>query len=152
HRTRQSVLNRCEQHIGIAFGDRVKGGFERGARDGCNVFSQKLKRCRFAKGAGFALKSHARLSRLQDHEMPPLYAVRYTFNRQMEQKNMSRIMTKPEPDEYASFYGTYVSLVQGNDILAVLESQRLQTMQFFAARSEREGNFRYAPDKWSVKE
>jgi uncharacterized damage-inducible protein DinB len=65
---------------------------------------------------------------------------------------MSRIITKPEPDEYAPYYGTYISLVQGNDILTVLEAQRMQTIQLFAARSEREGNFRYAPDKWTVKE
>jgi uncharacterized damage-inducible protein DinB len=33
-----------------------------------------------------------------------------------------------------------------------MESQRLHMLQLLSARSEREGNFRYAPDKWSVKE
>lgn len=59
---------------------------------------------------------------------------------------------RPAPGEYASFYEKYVSLVTGDDILGALESQRLQTAQLLAPRSEREGNFRYAPDKWSVKE
>jgi uncharacterized damage-inducible protein DinB len=61
-------------------------------------------------------------------------------------------LTRPEPGEYAPFYETYVSLVPGGDVIAQLESQRLQTAQLFAASSERDGNFRYAPGKWSIKE
>ena len=60
--------------------------------------------------------------------------------------------TRPESNEYAPYYEKYVSLVTAKDIVSGLEAQRLQTMQLFAARSERDGNFRYAPDKWSVKE
>jgi uncharacterized damage-inducible protein DinB len=59
---------------------------------------------------------------------------------------------RPQPDEYAPFYEKYVSLITSDDILGVLEAQRLQMAQLLGARSEREGNFRYAPDKWSVKE
>jgi uncharacterized damage-inducible protein DinB len=61
-------------------------------------------------------------------------------------------ITRPEPGEYAPYYDMYISLVQGHDILGILEAQRMQMAQMFAARSEREGNFRYAPDKWTVKE
>jgi hypothetical protein len=61
-------------------------------------------------------------------------------------------MVRPGPGEYAPFYETYVSKVQGGDVIAQLESQRLQTAQFFAASTERDGNFRYAPGKWSIKE
>jgi hypothetical protein len=61
-------------------------------------------------------------------------------------------LDRPESGEYAAYYEKYVSLVPGNDAVAALESQRLQAMQLFAGRSERDGNFRYAPDKWSVKE
>jgi hypothetical protein len=43
-------------------------------------------------------------------------------------------------------------LVPGDDAVAVLEAQRLHMMQMLSARSEREGNFRYGSDKWSVKE
>ncbi len=59
---------------------------------------------------------------------------------------------KPEASEYAPYFERYISLVQGDDVVAALEAQRLHMMQMLAARSEREGNFRYAPDKWSVKE
>jgi hypothetical protein len=62
------------------------------------------------------------------------------------------VITRPESGEYAPYYEKYISLVKGNDILGILEGQRLQTAQIFGARSEREGNFRYAPDKWTVKE
>ena len=62
------------------------------------------------------------------------------------------VSSRPEASEYASFYERYVSKVAGKDIVAILEAQRLQMAQLFAARSEREGNFRYAPGKWTVKE
>ena len=61
-------------------------------------------------------------------------------------------MKRPEPTEYADFYANYVSKVPGSDVLGVLESQRLQMLQMFAGRSERDGSFRYAPGKWTVKE
>ena len=61
-------------------------------------------------------------------------------------------MKRPEPTEFAEFYAGYVSEVPGSDVLSVLESQRVQMLQLFAARSERDGSFRYAPGKWTVKE
>jgi len=59
---------------------------------------------------------------------------------------------KPAPSEYASHFETYVSLVPSTDIVSALEAQRLQMAQMLAGCSERDGNFRYAQDKWSVKE
>ena len=72
---------------------------------------------------------------------------RYTMR--MEPKKAA---VRPLPGEYAPYYETYISLVKSDDILATLEAQRLLSAQLFAARSERDGNFRYAPDKWTVKE
>jgi hypothetical protein len=59
---------------------------------------------------------------------------------------------RPERDEYVPYYEKYIALVSGNDAVNALETQCSRTMQFFAGRSEREGNFRYAPDKWTVKD
>ena len=59
---------------------------------------------------------------------------------------------RPAPGEYAPYYETYISKVKGSDIVGILEVQRLQVAQLFAAHSERDGNFRYAPDKWTIKE
>jgi len=61
-------------------------------------------------------------------------------------------LVRPGPTEYPSYFEKYVSKVQGGDVLSQLESQRVQTAQLFAASTERDGNFRYAPDKWTIKE
>ncbi len=61
-------------------------------------------------------------------------------------------MKRPEATEYPEYYANYISKVPGTDVLGVLESQRLQMLQLFAGRSERDGSFRYAPGKWTVKE
>ncbi len=61
-------------------------------------------------------------------------------------------IARPEPGEYAPYYDRYISLVAGTDILATLDAQRRQTMLLLSGRDESEGNFRYAPDKWSAKE
>lgn len=59
---------------------------------------------------------------------------------------------RPQAGEYAPYYDRYISLVQGDDILTVLEQQRRQTMLLLSGRSESEGGFRYAPGKWTAKE
>jgi len=61
-------------------------------------------------------------------------------------------LTRPEPGEYVAYYEKYIALVPGADVTGALEAQRVRTMQLFAGRSEREGNFRYAPEKWTVKD
>jgi uncharacterized damage-inducible protein DinB len=62
------------------------------------------------------------------------------------------LQARPDTHEYAPYYETYISLVPGSDVLSVLEAQRVQMVRLFAGRSERDGNFRYAPGKWTVKE
>ena len=62
------------------------------------------------------------------------------------------VIARPEPGEYAPYYDRYISLVAGADILTALDAQRRQTMLLLSGKDEEEGNFRYAPDKWSAKE
>ena len=64
---------------------------------------------------------------------------------------------RPQSGEYAPYYERYISLVHhnetpGNDILAALEDQRRQMVLLLCGRAEADGDFRYAPDKWSLKE
>jgi hypothetical protein len=59
---------------------------------------------------------------------------------------------RPEPGEYAPYYEKYISLVPGTDILGTLEAQRRQMLILLCGRDDKEGDFRYAPGKWSVKE
>jgi uncharacterized damage-inducible protein DinB len=61
-------------------------------------------------------------------------------------------IARPEPGEYAPYYERYISLVPGSDSLGTLDAQRRQTMVLLCGRDESEGDFRYAPDKWSAKE
>jgi hypothetical protein len=59
---------------------------------------------------------------------------------------------KPESSEYSGYAAKYVSLIPEGDILARLEQQRRDMVLLLSCRSEEDGNFRYAPDKWSVKQ
>lgn len=61
-------------------------------------------------------------------------------------------MKRPEAGEFAEYYGPYIAKVPGTDVQGVLESERLQMLRLFAGRSERDGNFRFAPGKWTIKE
>lgn len=61
-------------------------------------------------------------------------------------------IARPEPSEYNPYHEGYISLVEGDDILAALDAQRRQTMLLLCGRDEADGDLRYAPDKWSVKE
>ena len=64
----------------------------------------------------------------------------------------SSFLSRPEPGEYAPYYDRYISLIPGSDILGTLDTQRRQMMLLLSGRSESDGNFRYAPDKWNAKE
>ncbi len=63
----------------------------------------------------------------------------------------SAVITRPESGEYAPYYDKYISLVPEGDILVVLEKQLPVTLAQLA-RSESDGDFRYAPGKWTAKE
>jgi hypothetical protein len=60
--------------------------------------------------------------------------------------------TRPAPGDYPVYSEQYISLVTGDNILDSLVTQLKQTTTLFSGRSERDGNFRYAPGKWTVKE
>jgi hypothetical protein len=62
---------------------------------------------------------------------------------------------RPQPGEYAPYYDRYISLVPGNDDLAALtalENQRRQMLLLLSGCTEVDGDLRYAPEKWSLKE
>ena len=61
-------------------------------------------------------------------------------------------IARPQPGEYAPYYDRYISLVPGSDILATLDAQRRQMLLLLSGREEADGDFRYAPDKWTAKE
>lgn len=61
-------------------------------------------------------------------------------------------ISRPEATEYAPYYDKYVSLIKDGDILTTLNQQLDQSLALLANISEERANFRYGPDKWSIKE
>jgi hypothetical protein len=61
-------------------------------------------------------------------------------------------MHRPQPDEYNPYYGKYISLVEADDIVNALTTQGNETTALLSKLTESQGNHRYAPDKWSVKQ
>lgn len=59
---------------------------------------------------------------------------------------------RPDATEYAPYYGKYVSLVPDADILASLSEQLGETLALLQSIPEAQADFRYAPDKWSIRE
>ena len=58
----------------------------------------------------------------------------------------------PKEDEYMPYYSKYISLVPEGGIVELLKEQLSKTQSWLRGLSEAQGDYRYAPDKWSVKE
>jgi len=59
---------------------------------------------------------------------------------------------RPYAGDYALSYGKYIALVPGGDFLEILASQLQDTRALLSPLNDAQGDFRYAPGKWSVKE
>jgi uncharacterized damage-inducible protein DinB len=60
-------------------------------------------------------------------------------------------MAPPQPDEHSPYYTRYVSLVPRAEIVGILQQQAEDT-EALRSLSDEEACFRYAPDKWSIKQ
>lgn len=58
----------------------------------------------------------------------------------------------PETDEYAPYYGRYISQVPAGDLVEVMEAQAAAFTGCLGGLDEAAANFRYAPGKWTLKE
>ena len=58
----------------------------------------------------------------------------------------------PDRTEAAEYYFTYINQVPAGDILTTLEAQESDARSLFETISEERSAFRYAADKWSIKE
>lgn len=61
-------------------------------------------------------------------------------------------MTKPQPEEYALFYKSYVALIDEENVLETLASNQQKTYDFFLSLPAEKADFAYAEGKWSIKE
>jgi uncharacterized damage-inducible protein DinB len=62
------------------------------------------------------------------------------------------IHTKPEANEYASYYEKYVSLVAEADVVETLKRQLDDTLALLRVVPEERGGDAYEPGKWSIKQ
>lgn len=62
------------------------------------------------------------------------------------------MIRKPQSSEYNSYYEPYVSKLEDENVLSTLRGQLSSVPDFFGGLSEEQVEYRYASDKWSVKE
>ncbi len=59
---------------------------------------------------------------------------------------------RPAATEYAPYQQVYIDLVPEEDIVSALEKQGRETAALLHMISDEKASFRYAPEKWSVKQ
>jgi hypothetical protein len=59
---------------------------------------------------------------------------------------------RPGTTEYAPYYDKYVELVPDGDIAETLARQIDESLTTYRAVTEEQSRFRYAPDKWTLKQ
>lgn len=65
----------------------------------------------------------------------------------------SRLLTeRPGPTEYVSYFARYIGLVPDGDLLQMMERQLSETLNLLRGLPPAKAEFRYAPDKWSIKQ
>lgn len=58
----------------------------------------------------------------------------------------------PAGDEFDSYYQGYIDLVKNKQLSLILRQQRAQMLELLDGLSEEQAEYRYAPEKWSIKE
>jgi hypothetical protein len=59
---------------------------------------------------------------------------------------------RPEQNEAASQYFLYIDRIAGNDVISALETQTEEASAFLRGISEAKSLYRYAPEKWSIRQ
>lgn len=61
-------------------------------------------------------------------------------------------LSRPDAAEYAAHFTPYIGLVPDGSLPDLLREQAKLVKELFGAIREEDGDYRYAPDKWTVKE
>ncbi len=61
-------------------------------------------------------------------------------------------MNRPKENEFAEDYNNYVSKIDGNDLMSILESQPAELRSVISPLPEEKGTFAYEEGKWTIKE
>jgi uncharacterized damage-inducible protein DinB len=65
---------------------------------------------------------------------------------------LQSIIGRPQREEAAAYYFSYIDQTVGDDPLVLTENQLEKALQFFPAISEEKSMHRYAPGKWSIRQ
>lgn len=60
--------------------------------------------------------------------------------------------TRPAEGEFLSYYGTYIAQVPDGDVIESMTNHLGDTLSLIRSLDESDGDKRYAPDKWSIRE
>lgn len=66
--------------------------------------------------------------------------------------NIIFMIGRPSSSEAAPYYFNYINRVTGDNILSTLQSQMDETLPFLQNISEEKSLYRYAPEKWSIRQ
>ncbi|MCH8902642.1 MAG: DinB family protein [Bacteroidetes bacterium] len=61
-------------------------------------------------------------------------------------------MPKPSASEYPEYYEHYIGLVKDDDLNTALKNNQQATHEFLIAIPEERGDYKYAPEKWTLKQ
>ena len=65
---------------------------------------------------------------------------------------MPCMIGRPEPNEAAPYYFTYIDKALGDDALSAMDDQLIEMLPLLLSITEEQSVHRYAPDKWSVRQ
>jgi uncharacterized damage-inducible protein DinB len=65
---------------------------------------------------------------------------------------MNTKITRPDADEYAPYYHTYISQIQSNNLIEALKNAKGSIVSFLQSIPLDKLDYRYQADKWSIKE
>ena len=61
-------------------------------------------------------------------------------------------MNRPETNEYDPYYNTYISVIDGDAVIPILDAQPGELRSILSGVPEDKGSFTYAVGKWTIKE
>lgn len=67
-------------------------------------------------------------------------------------RRIGSMIGRPQESEAALYYFTYINQVSGDDAVGTIERQLDESLEFFAGICEDKSLYRYAPEKWSIRQ
>ena len=62
------------------------------------------------------------------------------------------MIRRPEASEFAPSYALYIDRITSDNVVDVIERQLSETSEFLQSISEKQSLYRYASDKWSIRQ